>query len=293
MISDFTYHAPRSVEEVSAILSECGPNVRLLAGGTDLIVQLNKGDLFLSDLIDLNFLADLGGILDLPGGGLRIGATVRLSELVNHPRIRTDYQALWDGAITVGSVQIRNRATLVGNICNASPAADTAPGLLVYGAIANIRGPSGVRSLPVEKIFSSPGHTTLTKGEWMTSIDLPPDKIHGACYLKLGRTRGVDLALVGVAFYVADDDVRVAYSSAAPTPLLARSVGDVFSCVGNNAEYDPLVGETIRLALKPIDDIRALSCLQIGNGESANLACMAIPNLRWENRIDEGASHAI
>lgn len=293
MISDFTYYVPKNIQEVTAILYECSPNVRLLAGGTDVIVQLNSGYLVLTDLIDINHLPELGVISDLPDGGIRIGATVRLSQIVEHPRIRTDYQALWDGAITVGSVQIRNRATLVGNICNASPAADTAPGLLVYGAIANIQGQSGERSLPIEKIFFGPGRTTLMKGEWVTSIDLPPVKNHGACYLKLGRTRGVDLALVGVAMYASDIDVRAAYSSVAPTPLLVQGVGEILASGSADVILDRMVEEKIKLALKPIDDVRASATYRLAMAKVLTLRAWRLVSMRSKNQADGDVSHAI
>jgi len=246
------YHRPGTPEEVSLLLQETG--ARLLAGGTDLLVQMRSGEAPPSSLIDLGGLASLAEIRPSPGGGVRIGAMVRLSHLIAHELCRP-YPALLEAAATVGSVQIRNRATLVGNVCNGSPAADTAPALLVYEATVNIMGPDGRRAIRVEDFWRGPGNTVLKSGEWVESISLPQPPRHGGCYLKLGRTLGTDLAIAGVAMCVTSKDTRVALASVAPTPVRARSIEAILNTA--TRELPTGLGAAIESAINPIDDLRA------------------------------------
>ena len=145
-----------------------------------------------------------------------------MTDIVRDERIRRDFEALAEGAAVVGSAQIRNRATLAGNICNASPAADTAPALLVYGAVVTVAGPAGTRRIPIDDFFVSSGVTTLAAGELVTSIELPRSPIRqGAVHVRRTRRRGHDLASVTLACAVlADGTTRLAYGSLGPRPVL-------------------------------------------------------------------------
>ena len=246
------YHRPKSVEEVTALLGE--PGARPIAGGTDLMVQARGGHSGPYTLVDLNFvpsLAELGAGRD---GGLRIGATVRLARLESDP-LCLAYPLLREAAATVGSIQVRNRATLAGNLCNGSPAADTAPALLCYEAVAHVVGPAGRREVPLEEFWKGPGQTVLRPGEWVEAVGLPPPPPHGGCYLKLGRTLGVDLAVTGVAALVSDAGVRLAAASVAPTPRRLRPVEAVLSAAAPGSRPD--IGPAMAAAIAPIDDARA------------------------------------
>jgi CO/xanthine dehydrogenase FAD-binding subunit len=237
---------------VSHLLLRTG--ARPLAGGTDLLVQARAGSGAATPWVDLGGLPSLGEIDSLPDGSTRIGALVRLSRVITDPRCRR-YPALVEGAATVGSAQVRSRATLVGNLCNASPAADTAPGLLVYQARAEVVGPEGRRDILLEDFWVAPGETALQPGEWVAAVTLPRPAKHGACYLKLGRTRGADLAVVGVAALVSGSAKRVAVASVAPTPKRLRSIEDLLPAKGGALPEG--FAAKVAAVVDPIDDARA------------------------------------
>ena len=153
-----------------------------------------------SVVVDLKRARGLESTIVQVGSALRVGARSVMADLLADERVRTHFPALVEAARVVGSAQIRHRATLVGNICNASPAADTAPPLLVYDAAANIVGPAGARRVPVAEFFTGPGRTVLSRGEIVSSIDLPiPEGRTGAAFTRLTRRRGVDLASLTVS----------------------------------------------------------------------------------------------
>ena len=246
------YHRPGSVEEATALLS--APGARPIAGGTDLMVQARGGRSRPSALVDLSFVPSLAELRGGPDGGLLVGATVRLARLEADPWCAA-FPLLREAAATVGSIQIRNRATLAGNLCNGSPAADTAPALLCYEAVIHIVGPAGGREVPLEDFWKGPGQTVLRPGEWVEAVGLPPPPPHGGCYLKLGRTLGVDLAVTGVAALVSDAGVRLAAASVAPTPRRLRPVEAVLSAARPGSRPD--IGPAMAAAIAPIDDARA------------------------------------
>ena len=252
-MTELEYFRPGSSEDVSAFLQRDG--TMPFAGATDVLVQLRAERVHPHAVVDLNSLPELGEIRVEVHGGITIGATVRMSTLASDPHC-TPYPALVEGARTVGSVQVRNRATLVGNICNGSPAADTAPGLLVYEAVVNVLGARGRRSLPIEAFWRGPGQTALEPGEWVESVTLPPPDGHGGCYVKLGRTLGTDLAIVGVAAFVSERDVRVALASVAPTPLRAHAV-EALLPPPPPLELPPGAVEALQELIKPISDLRS------------------------------------
>ena len=169
----FAYERPAHLDAAVALLAEHGPGARLLAGGTDLIIRLRDGSIRPRMVVDVKRIAELDGQIRDGDGYLTIGARTVMTDIAADPRIRRDYEALAEAASVVGSVQIRNRATLAGNVCNASPAADTVPALLVYGARALIAGPAGVRRIPIDEFFIRSGVTTLDPDEIVTAIELP------------------------------------------------------------------------------------------------------------------------
>jgi carbon-monoxide dehydrogenase medium subunit len=219
----FAYARPASVAEAVALLAAHGPDARVLAGGTDLVIRLRDGTARPSLVIDVKRIADLDPAIREVDGRLVIGATTVMTEIADDERIRRRFTALAEAAAVVGSVQIRNRATLAGNLCNASPAADTAPALLVYGAEVVVAGPAGVRRISVDELFVRSGVTTLRTGELVTAIELPiPAARIGSAHVRRTRRRGHDLASVTLACSVDDAGVtRIAYGSVGPRPVLA------------------------------------------------------------------------
>src|SRR5438552_4520228 len=182
----FDYERPSELDEATSLLAEHGPEARPLAGGTDLIIRLRDGSLRPRVVVDVKGIAELDGDIDDQDGYLRFGAHTTMTDIAADPRVRRDYPALAESALFVGSVQIRNRATLVGNMCNASPAADTAPALLAYGARVVATGPNGTRQFPLDEFFVHSGVTTLSSGELMVGLELarpmsPRGSIHLPC----------------------------------------------------------------------------------------------------------------
>ena len=219
----FAYERPSRLDEALRLLADQGGDARLLAGGTDLIIRIRDGSIRPRTVIDVKGVAELRREISERDGHLVVGARTVMTDLLRDDRIRRDYPALAEAAGVVGAVQIRNRATLAGNICNASPAADTAPALLVYGARVVATGPAGSRTIPIDEFFVRSGLTTLEAGELVSAIELPlPVGPRGAVHVRRTRRRGHDLASVTLACLVERGGVtRLAYGSVGPRPLLA------------------------------------------------------------------------
>jgi carbon-monoxide dehydrogenase medium subunit len=249
------YYRPTTRADALAALAEAGERARPLVGGTDLLVGLRH------HTEEPELLVDLKGVTDLPepilatDDGVRIGATYTLGELVVHPVVREWYPALVEAALTVGSVAIRNRASLVANSCNASPAADTAPPLLVHGARVTIASLDGDRTASLDEFFLGPRRTLCGPGELVTRIDLPrPAPGSGSAFRRLTRRRGVDLATVSVAAGVGPDGGLVlGMGAVGPRPLLAASRGPVD--LADAAALDAALDELLSVAT-PISDVR-------------------------------------
>jgi CO/xanthine dehydrogenase FAD-binding subunit len=228
----FGYERPTSLNEAIGLLTAHGNRARVLAGGTDLIIRLRDGTIRPEVVVDVKHVAELdGSITELDDGTLRIGALTTMTAIADDGRIRRRHQALAEAAAVVGSAQIRNRATLAGNICNASPAADTVPSLLVDGAVVHVTGPSGARTIAIDDVFVRSGVTTLRPGEVLTAIDLPaPPAIRGFVHVRRTRRRGHDLASVTLACAIGDDGIaRIAYGSVGPRPLLRMDATGVLA----------------------------------------------------------------
>src|SRR3954451_4182328 len=218
----FAYALPATFAEATVLLEERGTEDRVLAGGTDLIIRLRDGSLAPQLVVDVKRVPELAPGIRIEGDRIVIGATTAMTEIASHPVIRRDLAALADAAAVVGSVQIRNRATLAGDLCNASPAADTAPALLVHGAEVVASGPEGIRRIPLDAFFVRSGVTTLGRGEIVTAVELPiPATLLASAHERRTRRRGHDLASVTMAVGVdRDGHARVAYGSVGPRPLL-------------------------------------------------------------------------
>ena len=255
----FDYVRPDNLDAVIGLLEKHGPAARLLAGGTDVLVRLRLGHMRPSVVVDLKRARGLESAIVQVGSSLRVGARSVMADLLADERIRTHFPALVEAARVVGSAQIRHRATLVGNICNASPAADTAPPLLVYGAAANIAGPAGARRVPVAEFFTGPGRTVLSRGEIVSSIDLPiPEGRTGAAFTRLTRRRGVDLASLTVSCLIKPSgEARLAFGAVAPTPLVIKDDGDLVAELRRHSRLTDATLDRLVARASPISDVRA------------------------------------
>jgi carbon-monoxide dehydrogenase medium subunit len=252
----FTYERAGSCDDVDAFLAVHAEDGRLLAGGTDLLVQTRAGSVSPRHVLDVNYVEELSEVLMTEDGTIRIGAAVRLATIVRHEEVRRRCRALAQSAATVGSAQVQNMGTLVGNVCNASPAADTVPALLVHDAAVHVRSHAGKRRVAADEFFVGPGLTQLAPHEWVESIEIPSADADGSSYVKLGRTRGVDIAIVGAAVACSRAGVRVGLASVAPTPLRARRTEAVMSLPPEEIDWlaveAALAGE-----VSPLSDVRA------------------------------------
>ncbi|MDR7402953.1 MAG: xanthine dehydrogenase family protein subunit M [Armatimonadota bacterium] len=218
---------PETLPEASGLLVRYGEEARPLAGGTDLFVQLKTRRLRVPRLVDLRSVPGLAEITYRPGEGLQIGPLVTHARLATHQVVREKFTALAEACASVGSPQVRNLGTVGGNLCNASPAADSAPALLALGAVLRLCGPRGEREVPLAAFFQGPGRPALAAGELVRAVWLPePAPGTVSTYLKLGRRQALEIAVAGVALAarrVADTwrDCRLALGAVAPTPLLA------------------------------------------------------------------------
>lgn len=218
----FSYERPSNLGEALRLLEELGPQAQIIAGGTDLVIGLRDYALQPDVVVDLKRIPELAPAIRISEGRLVISAGTVMSDIERHPVVLERFRPLAESAAVVGSVQIRNRATLAGNICNASPAADTAPPLLVYDADVVVMGSRGERRIPIDDFFVRSGQTTMSRGELVSAIELPlPARPTGGAYTRLTRRRGTDLASITLAATVnADRVVRLAYGSVGPRPLL-------------------------------------------------------------------------
>ncbi len=251
-----TYYKAHAVADALEVLGRQDIEAKALLGGTDLLVGLgDRLDSAPGVVVDLKGLAD-GEPLAVTDSGVRIGLTVTMADLVANPTVAAWYPALVQAAAEVGSVAIRNRATLVGNICNASPASDTAPALLVHGARVRIASADGERVVPISEFFVAPRVTTCGRGELVTAVELSrPVPGTGSAFQRLTRRWGVDLATVSVAAAVhGDGRVQLGLGAVAPTPLLVDL--PAATDLSDRAALDPLLDEVLTVAT-PISDIRA------------------------------------
>lgn len=256
----FDYAAPRTVAETVGLLAG-GGSAWLLAGGTDLIVQLRTGRKLADVVVDIKKIPELN-VLTVDANGLTLGAAVPCYRIYQDAAVRKSYPALVEVASLIGGTQIQGRASIGGNLCNAAPSADSIPLLIAMGARANIAGPNGTRQVAVEDFCVSPGKNCMTAGELLVSISIPaPKSGGGAHYLRFIPRNEMDIAVAGAGAWVemtngTIQSARVALASVAPTPLFVREVSDFLA--GRAATEDNLrqAGELARQAAKPISDMR-------------------------------------
>jgi carbon-monoxide dehydrogenase medium subunit len=258
MLLPFAYLQPPSLSDLWAILDASGADVRLLAGGTDLLVRLRSKQIAPEVVVDLKRVRELTPEITEVDGHLRIGALATMTDVTGHDRVRHHFPALSEAASVVGSVQIRNRATLAGNLCNASPAADTAPALLVHGATVNLISALGRRSVELADFFQGPGRTMLARGEILESIDMPvPGGPIGDAFGRITRRRGVDLATINLSCVVTSaSPAKFAFGAVGPRPfLISDRTGVLSDATAPSAERDAALQQLIEDAT-PISDVR-------------------------------------
>ncbi len=263
-LNKFEYLSPSSLPEVFELLERYGTRAKLVAGGTDLIVQMKEKRIAPEVMINLLGVPELRG-MEWSDVGIRIGATVKLSALESSSTLQGEWKILASAAHGIGSPQVRNRGTIGGNLCNASPAADTAPSLLVMEATVTLAGKNGERKIPLESFFTGPGHTVLRGDEILKEMAIPTTPQHSfGAYLKLGRRKSMDLALVSVAVLLTlspdkgtCERARIALGSVAPTPMRARETEKMLE--GKRPDEN-LIQEAAQCAEKeccPISDVRS------------------------------------
>jgi carbon-monoxide dehydrogenase medium subunit len=253
---------PGSLEECVRTLAERGPDAKLVAGGTDLLPQLKNGMLRTGCVVDLSGVSQLRQLASENGGGLRIGAAVTARALERDPVVQGAYPAISESGALVGSVQVRNLATLGGNLCNAAPSADMAPPLLALDAVAVIAGPSGTRRVPFASFFLGVRRTVLAPGEVLTEIAVPhPGPHSGGNYRRHTPRRELDIAVVGVASQLTPakgvcTKARIALAAVAPTPLRATAAEGVLEGHAVTPELIERAAAVAVEAARPISDQR-------------------------------------
>jgi CO/xanthine dehydrogenase FAD-binding subunit len=262
-LPSFDYIRASSLDEAIALLQEHGLAAKPLMGATDLFPRLRDAAIDPQVLVDVKHLPGLREIIMDAGAGLTVGAAVTMNEVANHAGIRAHYPVLAEAAHTVASYQLRNRATLGGNLCNASPCADTSPATLVLEAEYVLYGAGGERTVPAGEFFTGPGRTVLKPAEFMTaSRSPPPPDGAGARYLKLGRCKSGDLSLVGVAVLGFANGAASGYSfrlglgSVAPTPVRAPEAEAFLAANPPGDETFVQAADLAQAAASPITDVR-------------------------------------
>lgn len=257
----FSLHRPRSLGEALELLKEL-EEARPIAGGTDLIPAMREGALKVMNLIDLTLIDELKGIWERDSE-IHIGAATTLSQLEKSKIIAERAPALWKAASSIGSVQIRNLGTIGGNLCNASPAADTAPPLLALNAVVEIASVDGARRMPLQSLFAGPKLNTLKPWELLTYIRFPvPPRDAGMSFQKLGRRKGHTISLVNASAYLELEgltcrDARIALGSVAPIPIRMWEAEELMKGRRITEELIEEAATTCYKLVNPIDDLRA------------------------------------
>ena len=256
------YEAPESLEAAVALLADAGDGARVLAGGTDLLVQM-KGDVVVPDLVvDIKKISEMRSIT-AEDGGFRIGAAVTGAELGENEAVKAAWPGVVEAVELIGSTQVQGRATPGGNLCNGSPAADSVPAMIAAGATVDIVGPNGRRTVPVEEVPTGPGKTTLAPGEIAVSFFLPARPARsGDAYLRMIPRTEMDIAVVGAGVSLTLDEkgictaARVALGAVAPTALLVTEAAEaLIGTPVDEAALDKLAAAA-SAACRPIDDKR-------------------------------------
>jgi aerobic carbon-monoxide dehydrogenase medium subunit len=258
----FDYFEPRTLNEAVALLGRYGGTANVLAGGTDLLVEIKEQIRKPDHVINIKKIPGMDRLSFDPAIGLRFGSLVTAREIETSPDVRRDYRGLAQAASEVGSIQVRNRATIVGNICRASPSADTLPPLIADGAVVTVFGPSGQRRVALKNFFLGPGKTVLQPDEIVTAVDVPAVAPRSASiYIKHGRRKAMELATVGVAVSLTLDGtvcsrIRIVLGAVAPTPIRAKKAEAVVQGRTLNEGLIDRAAEAAMEESRPISNLR-------------------------------------
>ncbi len=284
-MTELKYESPETAQAVVALLSGVGPMARIFAGGTDLLVQMHE------ELIEPTLLIDIKGIpetreIDVTADEIRIGAAVTGAELGEHQELKSRWPGIVEAVELIGSYQVQGRATIGGNLCNASPAADSVPALIAAAAKVIIAGPNGTREVPAEEFSVGPGRTCLAAGEFVTSIVLPKqNQRSGDAYLRFIPRTEMDIAVVGAGACVSLNDdgtcasARLALGAVAPTAKRVAAATDILQ--GNRLDDGVLaaLAKAANDACAPIDDKRGT--IEFRTKVAGVLACRAV-KIAWQ-----------
>jgi carbon-monoxide dehydrogenase medium subunit len=263
-VHEIRYSAPTTLPEAVALLAADDGTTRILAGGTDLLIQLRAGTCPARHLVDVKRIAELSRLGWDASGRLRVGAAVPCWRLADDRRVRATFPGLAEAAALIGSTQIQSRATIAGNLCNGSPAADTTPALIALGAVCVAHGAAGRREIAAESFLLAPGRTALQPGELLAEVVVPAPAAGCAdCYQRFTPRNEMDIAVVGVAAAVTLGGdgrctaARIALGAVAPTVLLATDAAAAL--VGTTLDEAALerAAEAARAIARPISDMRA------------------------------------
>jgi len=264
---DFDFVEPISVREVCALLAEDPEGSAVFAGGTDILVDLKAGLKHYRRLVSLGRIEELRAVELAADGALRIGATATINEIARHEEIAKRFPGINDAAMSLAAEQVRNQATVAGNLCMAVPSADMAPILLAHGAFMRVVSPTGERVVPLREFFVGPRETVLEKAEVVVAIDVPPPAPGtGDASLRQGGRVSLSLPMASVAVVVLMDgkicrEATVALGAVAPTPIVATAAGEAVAGKELSEEVLREAGERAAEAAVPIDDLRATKVL--------------------------------
>ncbi len=258
----FELHQPETAQEAIALLAQHGTRASLLAGGTDLLVEIKEGIRAPEVVVDAKHIPGLRELSVSTTEGLRFGALVTVREIEMSAPVREQFHGLWQAVRELGSIQVRNRATVAGNVCRASPSADTLPPLIADGARVTMLGAGGERTVLLEEFFTGPGKTVLKPGEIVTGFHVPaPSPGTGKFYIKHGRRKAMELATVGVAVNLTMaagkcSAIRIALGAVAPTPIRARNAEALLASTTPDATSIAACAAAAASESSPISNIR-------------------------------------
>ncbi|WP_375781182.1 FAD binding domain-containing protein [Bradyrhizobium sp. ma5] len=263
------YVAPRTLDEAIGAFAAAGSAARIMAGGTDLLVQMRSGLVRPGLIVDIKKIGEMTEITETADGGFRVGAAVSGMELADHARFGKVWPGVLEAVNLIGSKQVQGRASAGGNLCNGSPAGDSIPAMIAAGAVVTVQGPNGRRELKVEDVPAGPGRTNLRPGEILVSFTLPPrPKGSGDAYLRMIPRTEMDIAVVGIGVSLTLKDgvctaARVGLGAVAPTVLLVAPAAQAL--IGSKLDDAALetAAAACRAACRPIDDKRGTIAYRI------------------------------
>jgi carbon-monoxide dehydrogenase medium subunit len=261
-VTDIQYLAPRTIEEAVGAYAAAAGAARILAGGTDLLVQMRAGTQRPGVIVDIKKIAEMTTIEETAEGGFRVGAAVSGAALAEHPGFGRAWPGVLEAVNLIGSTQVQGRASAGGNLCNGSPAGDSVPAMVAAGAVVTVQGPGGRRDMPVEAVPAGPGRTTLAPGEILVGFTLPKRPPgSGDAYLRMIPRTEMDIAVVGCGVNLTFTDgvctaARVSLGAVAPTVLLVEAAAAALIGSRLDAEAVEAAAAACRAACKPINDRR-------------------------------------